>query len=348
MLPSRRMWAGLAAALNLFSDLCIFFLLPPFDTEFIHQEKSLQSEELIKKCCCVVAPWLVFQATHCCCHRYTAGRCNVTRTTSCPLNKYWYQTSAIPITMLSEPRLLPLSATEGGWAVPQHSPTTWQPRVAQLRTAPAQSLPAHASLQPPATQEPFCSYLSVVTSKSTSKWLQGGCFSSPRYTLECKMQKDFPLLSRKKKKKDIWKNTVQNMFHRKKFKINSGQKGELGSEMLRRLHITLVQKHCGHRVRWQPWWVQIDFVGLTFQNLRLFLTSHCRPMHNVHCLPPASQWCGAPSLARQTAFPKPSPKHQGRPSGSWELPPEATAMHRTRSCLQDQAVLQKAFFFFMN
>lgn len=84
-----------------------FFLLPPFDTKFIHHDKSLQSEELIKKCCCVVAPWLVFQATHCCCHQYTARRCNVTRTTSCPLNKYWYQTSAIPIAVLSEPRLLP-------------------------------------------------------------------------------------------------------------------------------------------------------------------------------------------------------------------------------------------------
>jgi len=73
----------------------------------------------------------------------------------------------------------------------------------------------------------------------------GGLFLLPQIHTGMQDAKGFSSPFQKKKKKDIWRNMVQNIFQRKKFKKNSGQKGELGSEMLRRLHLSLVQKHCG-------------------------------------------------------------------------------------------------------
>lgn len=139
----------------------------------------------------------------------------------------------------------------------------------------------------------------------------------------------------RKKKKDIWRNTVQNMFYKQNVQnklwterawvCNAEEASHYNStEALQApREVTSIEMASG--------WLAVQM----FLNLQLS-QSHCMPIYKPCNLPPMSQWRQDTSLAGQKALPKLSLKHKRQPSRSSVLPFEATARHaavcRTECC----------------
>lgn len=137
------------------------------------------------------------------CH--TSSRCNVSQTTCCLFNKYWHQTSAIPITMLAKTKITSLHQPEKVRSLP------WKKGLAKQLSA-ARGLmhhPAKALLTHKITS------LKSLSLKKTPMPKQPNCLEKPS----------------------------PNKFQRKKFKTNPSQKGELGSEPPKTLHVQLSQDY---------------------------------------------------------------------------------------------------------